>query len=177
MAVKKSKDGLPERLAIPEKWRRKKINKARVAMLSLPQKWNNPMAKRVGARAQRIRAQSKLTIGTEGTGNNCTKQYNVETEITPILLASENDEEHELEDQSEVLKDRMLGADVVNVPQNHLKAQFDNISGFEDTTLGPHLAFIPAKQDSFIQILHDGDMHWVCVSNIGCTGGTVCLFV
>ena len=202
---------------------KEKGNRARVAILNLPQKiWKNPMTKRIGARAQRIRAQSKLIIRTEGTGNNCcTKQSKVETEIAPILLPSESDEEqdlhkeentssddcqylgktdykekkrfatskhqlvtyqkrkcrrYELEDQSEVLKDRMLGANVVNVSQNHLKAQFDNISGFEDTSLGPHLAFTPVKQDSFIQILHDGDKHWVCVSNIGCTGGTVRLF-
>ena len=45
----------------------------------------------------------------------------------------------------------------------------------EDTVLGPAGNFSIA-QGEFIQILHDGGAHWVCVSNIGCWQGVINYF-
>ena len=55
----------------------------------------------------------------------------------------------------------------VNVFQNMLHQQFPFCEGLEDTTLGPHFQFSIHKND-FVQVLHNGNNHWVCVSNIGC---------
>jgi hypothetical protein len=39
--------------------------------------------------------------------------------------------------------------------------------GLEDTVLGPCFNFSIARGE-FVQVLHDGALHWVCVSNVGC---------
>ena len=49
------------------------------------------------------------------------------------------------------------------------------IESFQRTTLGPIRNFDIVTSE-FIQILHTGHMHWVCVSSIGCTPGIVKLY-
>ena len=50
-----------------------------------------------------------------------------------------------------------------------LKKAFPGISGLEDTVLGSKLQFSVARGD-FVQVLHDGNLHWLAVTNIGSTG-------
>ena len=52
---------------------------------------------------------------------------------------------------------------------------FLGLVGLEDTVLGPDMQFSVAASES-VQILHDGGLHWVCMSNIGCKGGSVRYF-
>ena len=47
-----------------------------------------------------------------------------------------------------------------------------NIDGFQRPTLGPVRNF-DIISGEFIQILHTGNKHWACASNIGCVPGTV----
>ena len=49
------------------------------------------------------------------------------------------------------------------------------IEGFQRPTLGPVRNFSVVSGE-FVQLLHTGQDHWVCVSSIGCPPGTVKLF-
>ena len=49
------------------------------------------------------------------------------------------------------------------------------IKGFQRPTLGPVRNFSVVSGE-FVQLLHTGQDHWVCVSSIGCPPGTVKLF-
>ena len=60
-------------------------------------------------------------------------------------------------------------------PQNFLHNQFPYVDGLEDTVLGPTFQFSIAGGE-FVQVLHDGGLHWICVSNIGCAKGVVKCF-
>ena len=51
--------------------------------------------------------------------------------------------------------------------QNLLKVQFPEISGFQDTVIGKTQSFnIGKTNENFIQLLHLGSLHWVCVANV-----------
>ena len=50
-----------------------------------------------------------------------------------------------------------------------------SIEGFQHPTLGPVQNFAVVSGE-FVQLLHTGHNHWVCVSSIGCLPGTVKLF-
>ena len=54
----------------------------------------------------------------------------------------------------------------IMMAENILHSQFPVIDGFLSTALGKVNQF-PPMQSEFIQILHSGNFHWVCVSNIG----------
>ena len=61
----------------------------------------------------------------------------------------------------------MLNDAIINKAQMLLHEQFPGVGGLEDTTLGPVRMFSIQKGE-FVQVLHDGNIHWVCISNIGC---------
>ena len=74
----------------------------------------------------------------------------------------------EKDDVSSIKNGEMLTDNAINIAQNILHHQYPLIGGLEDTVLGPCLNFSVAR-GKFVQILHDGSLHWVCVSNVGCT--------
>ena len=49
------------------------------------------------------------------------------------------------------------------------------VEGFQRPTLGPVRNFT-IMTGEFIQILHTGNQHWVCVSSVGCLPGMVNLY-
>ena len=49
------------------------------------------------------------------------------------------------------------------------------IEGFQRPTLGPVQTFSVVSGE-FVQLLHTGQDHWVCISSVGCPPGTVKLF-
>ena len=61
----------------------------------------------------------------------------------------------------------MLNDALINKAQTLLHEQFPGVGGLEDTTLGPIFMFSVQKGE-FVQVLHDENIHWVCISNIGC---------
>ena len=60
-----------------------------------------------------------------------------------------------------------LTCDIVHKAQVLLHEVNQSIEGFQRPTLGPVRNF-DVVSGEFIQILHTGSAHWVCVSNIGC---------
>ena len=59
----------------------------------------------------------------------------------------------------------MLTDESINLAQNHLHEAFPSISGLQDTANGAAQTF-NIVSGNFIQILHDGNLHWVCTLNI-----------
>lgn len=68
------------------------------------------------------------------------------------------------DDFSCISKGRMLTDVHINFCQRLLHEEFPQIRGFEDTSRGPVGQF-SIFRGTFVQILHDGSLHWVCVSN------------
>ena len=56
-----------------------------------------------------------------------------------------------------------------------LKKINPNIEGFQRPTLGPFRNF-NVIDGEFVQILHTGGNHWICISSIGCQKGQVNLY-
>ena len=55
---------------------------------------------------------------------------------------------------------------VIQQAQVLLKKVNPDIEGFQRPSLGPYCNF----DGDFVQILHTGGNHWVCISSIGCEG-------
>lgn len=79
----------------------------------------------------------------------------------------------EKEDEAIVTGNQMLTDKHITIAQNLLKKQFPHINGLMSTTLGPIGQFEVMHSQEFIQILHTGQTHWICVTNIGCARGAV----
>ena len=62
---------------------------------------------------------------------------------------------------------KILTDNAINIAQNILHNQYPLIAGLEDTVLGTCFNFSIVRGE-FVQVLHDGALHWVCVSNVGC---------
>lgn len=69
-------------------------------------------------------------------------------------------------DQEIILKNGCLTDIHIGRAQALLKMQYPNIQGLQSTTLGIVGQF-DVVHGEFVQILHTGSYHWVCVSNIG----------
>ena len=57
----------------------------------------------------------------------------------------------------------------------HLKKVNPTIQGLQDSVLGPVGQFSKVI-NPFVQILHTGRYHWVCISSVGCSNGIVNLY-
>lgn len=68
-----------------------------------------------------------------------------------------------------------LDCSIIQQAQVLLQQHNPLIGGFQRTTLGPVRNF-DIVSGEFVQILHTGNSHWVCVSSIGCVPGFVHLF-
>lgn len=69
-------------------------------------------------------------------------------------------------EERKVLFEQMLSDESVNLSQIILKRQFPGFICFMDTCLGKTQPFEVVPRDRpYIQILHAGTLHWVCVSN------------
>ena len=77
-------------------------------------------------------------------------------------------------DLKDKLGRRMLCHSVVNTFQNMMDKQFPEAKGLRDSTLGQKLSFKVQKNKPFVQVLHDGKLHWIAISTYGCNEGEVC---
>ena len=60
----------------------------------------------------------------------------------------------------------MLTDESINLAQSIMVDQFRNIAGFMDTCLGKtQQLHVVARNKSYVQIIHAGSLHWVCVIN------------
>lgn len=87
----------------------------------------------------------------------------------PIKRLKRNIDNEELE---LINNEKMLTDTSINCAQNILHEAFPKVAGLEDTTLGPELNFSTHKEE-FVQILHTGSLHWLCVSKFGCKKGEI----
>lgn len=74
-----------------------------------------------------------------------------------------------------IMAGQMLSDVAVNAAQVILRQQFPHIQGMQDTLLGSTLTFNVIPHE-IIQILHDGDLHWLLVSTFDCIDGEVKIF-
>lgn len=68
-----------------------------------------------------------------------------------------------------------LDCDIIHEVHVFLQKINANIEGLQRPTLGPVRNFARIYGD-FVQILHTGNAHWVCVSSVGCPDGIVNLY-
>ena len=71
--------------------------------------------------------------------------------------------------------DGWLDCKIIQAAQICIKKVNPLIEGFQRPTLGRVRNFDIMTSD-FVQILHMGNSHWVCISSIGCTSGCVNLY-
>ena len=116
--------------------------------------------------------QPAKTISTNQVDDDViiTKVFQIETKLSKRKRRCLDEEE------MSVIKKHCCLTDLsINYPQNMLHEQFPLFEGLEDTVLGPLLQF-SVPRGEFVQVLHDGKFHWVCVSNVGCQKGEVNYF-
>ena len=69
-------------------------------------------------------------------------------------------------EKNTILKNGMLTDESINLAQNLLYKQFPEVGGFQDTVVCRANGFSVSKIDqTYIQILHTGEMHWICVAS------------
>ena len=68
-----------------------------------------------------------------------------------------------------------LDCNIIQAAQVCLQKVNPLIEGFQRPTLGPVRNFSMVSSE-FVQILHTGNAHWVCVSSVGCLPGMVNLY-
>ena len=68
-----------------------------------------------------------------------------------------------------------LDCDIIQQAQVLLQLENTAIAGFQRPTLGPVRNFDVVSSE-FVQILHTGNSHWVCISSVGCLPGHVNLY-
>nr|XP_047145394.1 uncharacterized protein LOC105848782 isoform X2 [Hydra vulgaris] len=73
-------------------------------------------------------------------------------------------------DLNDILTNQMLSDIVIHTMQKMITG----VGGLQDPVLGQNLSFRVQKA-SFVQVLHDGDAHWLAISNFGCSVGEVFL--
>ena len=77
-------------------------------------------------------------------------------------------------DMKDISDSRMLSDNVVNAFQKMMEKQFPEANGLQDPILGQTLSFKVQKNKPFVQVLHDGKLHWKPISTYGCNEGEVC---
>lgn len=70
-------------------------------------------------------------------------------------------------DDARIRQNEMLTDKHIQMAQELLHRQFPHIEGLLSLTIGTAQQF-PVMRHDFIQVLHTGGVHWVCVTNIGC---------
>ena len=63
----------------------------------------------------------------------------------------------------------------IMMDQNLIRKRFLHMNGLMSPTLGP-IGQFDIMRGNFLQLLHNGSWHWVCVSNVSCRAGAVNVF-
>ena len=67
---------------------------------------------------------------------------------------------------SNILKNKMLSDESIDLAQQLLKKQFSIFGGLQDIALSEHYSLDVAKKDKpVIQVLSNDSAHWICVFN------------
>ena len=76
-------------------------------------------------------------------------------------------------DLRNISQKKFLTGNVIAVIQQFIKAQYHVPYGLQDPLCGIRLQFVVCKEKPFVQVLHDGNYHWVTVSTYNCKPGEV----
>ncbi len=68
-------------------------------------------------------------------------------------------------------KNSMLTDNIINVFQRMMARDLQILDGLQDTVLGQKLMFRPMPDVPFVQVLHNGEYHWLTISTYGCQEG------
>ena len=70
------------------------------------------------------------------------------------------------EEKATILNKQMLTDKLISIAQNILKNQFPKIARLQDTVIEKTKVFeIIKNEEKYMQILHAGSFHWICVAN------------
>ncbi len=163
-----------------------------------------PFTGRVGERKEKFLKSSKLQISAEDLNENVNvengeiivhcegktglKEYKDSIGECNRVVISSDDDQQESNEQNSILsridlskKDlksigdfEMLNDTVIHVFQGMMKKQYPETAGLQDPLLGSNLGFSVCSNKPFVQILHDGRLHWIAISTYNCQPGEVC---
>ena len=74
-----------------------------------------------------------------------------------------------------ILNQNMLTYIEINAAEAILRNQFPAIKGIKDTLLGTNLMF-SIQSLEMLQVLHDGSLHWLLISTLGCSDGIIKIY-
>ncbi|XP_065670722.1 uncharacterized protein LOC105849232 isoform X2 [Hydra vulgaris] len=77
---------------------------------------------------------------------------------------------------NEIEKEQMLNDNTIHFCQQIMSVQLGINIGLQDPIKGKVLSFEILKSSPFVQILHDGNLHWVCVTTYDCNPGEIYIF-
>ena len=120
------------------------------------------------------------------------KVFNTNQQTAQYINISSDDEENNFDKKSHnnltssrinlshkdlknISNQEMLTDNAIHVFQNMIKKQNTDVNGLQDPVLGETLNFSVYQSIPFVQVLHDGRLHWVAISTYGCRLGEVCL--
>ena len=69
----------------------------------------------------------------------------------------------------------MLNDNLIQTFQQMLKIKYPNAHGLQDPLLGQALNFAVYQTIPFVQVLHDGSLHWIAISTYNCKEGEIFL--
>ena len=79
--------------------------------------------------------------------------------LRPTLTASQ---------LKEIFEQEMLTDNFIHVFQSVMKNQFSDVNGLQDPILREKFHFNVYRSIPFVQVLHDGRLHWAAISSYGC---------
>lgn len=68
---------------------------------------------------------------------------------------------------------KAIPGDVIAILQKMLRSQYAHADGLQDPLNGVKLKFRVYKKNPFVQVLHDGNYHWIAISTYHCQPGEV----
>ncbi|XP_065066055.1 uncharacterized protein LOC135691970 [Rhopilema esculentum] len=89
---------------------------------------------------------------------------------TNLFVGRQQLNKHDLKKISE---NDMLNDSIIHVFQSLMLKDHPESNGLQDPVLGQNLSFNVHHNKPFVQILHDGKLHWIAVSTYGCEPGEV----
>nr|XP_047143262.1 uncharacterized protein LOC124817350 isoform X4 [Hydra vulgaris] len=79
-------------------------------------------------------------------------------------------------EQNDIIKGHMLNDNVIHFCQQLMAIQLNIDVGLQDPIKGQILSFDIYTSTPFVQILHDGNLHWLCVTTYDCKPGEIYVF-
>ena len=74
-------------------------------------------------------------------------------------------------DLNDLSHNRMLNGNIIQTSQQILKIQYPDANGLQDPVLGQALNFAVYQTIPFVQVLHDGSLHWIVIRTYKCVEG------